>query len=589
MSTNKITTDRILENIYGVTASGTLTNNFTGGKLHYVQQYQSNFRNRQDIINNMNNIKYIGQNVVQKQITGGVKRRKNIRRKANEKSKDNVVIYASPEYVKDSSLQIFMDKFFLYYRMSRSPNSAIYIIPSDTTLKSMISKRGDGKEGSIELQSSVRQNKEIQWEKYFFITFGDNSKSDRYRIDPGLTDISAYPNKSFDEVRRTNLLGEVFYISYKDKDTVYINSKPNQHDGNQLKFIARFNNGGYIFKGDIPKESIEKIGPKSPTKKLSRQSRQRFDDLSFGDIPFVGGNNKTSFDVLQKYDEAYNFDHELASEHFIRCVANKITDKKYFSNSDMLFNSLYYCATNPQGVNMSDFGKEMNENDFKQLFKDYKPLTNTNFEQINNLSKKINKLYINNVSDKNETRQFVNAVKNIYKNISDKTIPTVDILTGYTREHERVNYNDVYNDIYDVLSNDETATCQTCSLINNSMTANMLPSLVGRSALPVFCSFCGGSFESSMKNVSSMDKQDSEEKQNIVKDIFQIKQDECPCSGKEQPKQIEQPQKEPEPVEQQEPNIAADIYDNHAEEHDDEVMTDDDDIDDLVENFFGED
>ena len=596
---NTVSADRILENIYGMSATGTIRDNFVGGNLqkdHYVQLYKTNYKSRENIIASMNNIKYVG--ATTNNISGGV-RKKSVRKskqstKRRATAPKDIVIYASPEYVKDQSLQLFMDKFFLYYRMSRSPNSAIYIIPSDATLKSMISKRGDGKDGSIELQRSVRQNSEIQWERYFFITFGNNSKTDRYRIDPALTDPGAYPNKEFDEIRRTNLLGEVFYISYKDKDSVYINNKPGQHSGTTLKFVARFNNGGYIFKGDVPKDAIEKIGTKSTTKKLAKRYPRKFNELSFGDIPFVGGRAQNSLDVLQRYDELYNHDHDLAAEHFMRCFANKNTDSKYFGNSDMLFNAIYAAVSNPTAVNMVDIGQEVDKQCFDKMFANYKLVSNVSHDQIKSLSQKINKLYNNVVINKSETKQFVNAVNNIYKNIQDKQIPVVDIMTGYVRQHNQINFNDIYDDIYETLTTDNN-NCQACSLINNAMTANMLPSLVGRSCLPIFCSFDGGCFENDMTagkyNAHDDEPVDKQDDRNIVQEIFQAcpKNNDCGCESK-QSSQHEPEQTTPQP---EQPMVANSVEleqeDNPDEIEDglsDAVEEDDDTLDEFINDVF---
>lgn len=536
-----VSSDRILENIYGITATGMIKNNIMGGnnRIHYVTPYQSNFRDRTTIINNNNN---------RLNITGGksnkrtTKKKTTIKHKANATTKPlkDIIIYASPEYIKEPDLQTFMDKFFLYYQMSRSPNSSIYVIPPAAILKDMIAKRGDSAEGSIEMQSSVRNNKDIQWNKYLFRKFGNNTRTDKYRIDPAIVDINAYPNSPFDEIRRTNGLNEVYYISYKDKDSVYINSKPNQKTGNVLKFVARFNNGGYIFRGEIPNDVIEYFEDKNTVKKFAKHQRHKFNNLTFGELPFIGGNINTSFDVLQQYDDVYNNDHELAAEHFIRCFAKKDKNKEYFNNSDMIYNAVYYAAHNPNGVNMNDFNNEINDEEFKQLFKDFKPTNNNSVNQVRNLLKRINKLY-NNVCDKNDVKTFINSVKNVYKNISDKYISTIDIMTGYIRNHDKINYNQVYNDIYDAMTSPDISNCQICSLINNAMSSNILPSLVGRNSLPVFCSLSGGSFESDIKqtqlknddNINIVENifnkcpcdEENEDNKNIVGDIF----NKCPC------------------------------------------------------------
>ena len=213
-----ITVDRIMRNIYGTSATGQITN-LSGGNV------VPSFLPKNCIIEErpLPRVQYIDvkdmNNNFSVNMFGGNKNksRKNKQKRskaASTQSTNNIVIYASPEYIPDNSdLHTFIDKFFLYYRISRSPNSAIYIIPPTNELKEMVKKRGDFPEGSLEMQNAVRKNENIGYERYLFVTFGNNSKSDNYRIDPGLTTLSAYPNSAFEMVRRTNLKGEVFYIS----------------------------------------------------------------------------------------------------------------------------------------------------------------------------------------------------------------------------------------------------------------------------------------------------------------------------------------------------------------------------------------
>ena len=375
MVDNPISTEQILKNIYGVTATGTVSN-MSGGNINKKYINIDNIQRavlRDDVVSNNIRIKYLDEKPATNIMTGGRRRTRKTRKlKAGSKAKD-IVIYASPEYVETSSdLRLFMDKFFLYYRFSRSPNSAIYIIPPSAELSKMINKRAKDKpEGSMELQKDVRSNKNIGLEKYLFVTFGDNSKSDKYRIDPNLNSKEAYPNSPFETIRRTNLNGDVFYISYKDDKSVVIHTKPdniNSKDSETLNFVARFNNGGYIFQGSIPDHSEEHIGPKQIKK--SKLYKFAFDEMEFGDIPvndynarstaITGGASNNSLKTFELYDRLYNYDHDVAAEHFLRCAAKKDKlPKNIINNADFLYSAIYYALSKPNAVNANDINKEI--------------------------------------------------------------------------------------------------------------------------------------------------------------------------------------------------------------------------------------
>ena len=545
MVDNPISTEQILKNIYGVTATGTMSN-MQGGNIsnkHFmgINGVQRTLL-RDNVVKENLRIKYLDE-IPNKNIYGGAVKRRKPKRKTHATKAKQITIYASPEYVDTSNdLKVFMDKFFLYYRFSRSPNSAIYVIPPSAELSTMISKRGkDKQEGSIELQREVRNNKGIGLEKYLFVTFGDNSKTDKYRIDPNLTDNGAYPNGSFETVRRTNLNGDVFYFSYKDDKTVIVHTKPdnvNGKDSEVLKFVARFNNGGYIFQGHVPDHSEEHIGPK-PTKK-SKIYKFGFDDLEFGELPktgftqssyvVTGGASNSALKVLELYDELYDRDHDVAAEHFLRCVAKKEKLSNIVTNNaDFLFSAVYCALSKPNAVNVNDINKEISAKEFVNLYKDFKPMKTT-INDCNNkrraVATDITNAYNNYVIGKHNdiynkqfsTNAFVKHFKNWYRKTSDWNIPVADIMTGYIRNNDNPDIQRVGEQIYNAINDTDNINISygVCSIINNSIKNSFAPSLIGKYFPPVFGSVMDvDTFEKSIK------KNNNDEEANTVIEMFE--------------------------------------------------------------------
>lgn len=521
-----ISVDRIMRNIYGSSATGQITN-LSGGNIDIPKFKSEKYRVSERPLPRVQYID-INNSPVNNMFGGGrkpsKKQRRNNRLRA-ESSKEKIIIYASPEYIPDNSdLHTFIDKFFLYYRISRSPNSAIYIIPPTSELKEMVKKRGNYPEGSIEMQNAVRKNDNIGYERCLFITFGNNTKSDTYRIDPELTSQNAYPNSSFGMIRRTNIKGEVFYITCDDKKNVKIHTTPkNVKDGNELKFVGRFNNGGYVFQGKLPPSSVEKIGPKKQTynKVCRKVNKMKFGEMMYYNDSMTGGSNNTTLDLLEKYDEMYKGDHDIAAEHFLRCAAKagKLSDK-YRNNGDLLFSSIYFALSEPTALNECDFCKEDTGNN---LFSSFKPVVRgSNFKnKVNDAIHSLNKIYKR--SERNGTyNDFVESYKRLYSS-NDVCKTTADIMTGYIRNNDSNIESKMINDLYNTFNNSSKASYNTASLIKHAFNSNPLPSAFGMEYYPIITNM--KSFESDIKEnkynieADENDKNAAEDK-NLVNEIF---------------------------------------------------------------------
>lgn len=527
------TIERINKNIYHINENMTL---FDGGDIE-----NNNSRPTAKIV-------YIDSFKPEKTMNavmkGGYRKKNNSVKGGVEKKQ--IVIYASPEYVENNDLRLFMDKMFLYYRFSHSPSAAIYVIPPSNVLKEMIAKRSTkNEEGSVEMQQEVRTNKEIGWERYIFTTYGDNTSNNKYRIDEKLDNIDAYPNSSFDTVRRTNTLGEVFYFSYVSAKEVKVHTMENNAtDGNKLKFVARFNNGGYIFQGLIPMDAVEKLTPKQTKAKNNKNNFRALNLLS-------GGNNNesenSSLHVLQEYDNMYNNDHDIAAEHYLRCVNNKIgNDKmtKYLNNGDLIFSAIQHALLEPNDVTINDIGNEkpLNYSAFKPCEIDHDL-----HKQVKTFaSNKLKQLY-KKYTENDNCNKFIDSYKHMYKNGNNATI-TADIVTGYLRNNQNANIEEDTLLIYNEMKQPHKSS-PVASIIYNAFRNNPLPSAFGAEYYPVLNDY--ESFESVAKNDSKRSKKDStDDEVDGVKQIFEAKPKEMDKNKSEsEDEQEEEQEKENDVVE----------------------------------------
>lgn len=515
--------ENILRNIYGVSATGSLQN-MTGGNIKSFPHLclSSNgfmLKDNEGYTNEIRpkaNIKYIDENV---NMIGGAcggsrkaskpKKSKKQGRKMRGSAAD--IVFASAEYIKNNDLKDFIEKFYLYYRFSRSQNSSIYIVPPRSVLDKMIDLRGKGTEGSAELQEQTRANKDkIGYERYLFVTFGNNTTKDKYRIVDDKTSSAPYPATSFGTLRRTNLIGEVFYITCDDKLKVKIHTKPTNADqGKELKFIGRFTNGGYVFQGEIPEKSLEVIPPKKANARAfshlcSKMSNDDFTNMNFGEFTIMGGFNNQSLELLNMYTDFYNQDHELAAEHFLKAADKKNKLKsKYVQNGDLLYNSLYFALSEPNAMNINDFGNES-----KTIMKNFKPsMKDSNFKNaVINIQSKFNKIH-KQCAMQNNYNKFMKAYKNIYTS-KDVAKMKADILTTYIRNNNSSNIIDSAKLINDIFESDNINASES-NIIKNAFESGPLPSAFGTEFSPLFNNE-DITFEKIIKNKSSGEKRTSQ-------------------------------------------------------------------------------
>lgn len=363
-------------------------------------------------------------------LTGGKKRKpqkRNIQRK-KKLTGSNVMdnILDSPVYLDDNDFSSFLYKFFLYFRVSRSPPSAIYIIPSKEILKSMFDKadklleKEKAGKGTVKARQLINDS-DIEFRRYLFVRYGDNDdKTDGYRIDPsGNSPDTSFPNGNFNTLRRTNLASEVYWISNPSGNKVIISSQKDSNKGNELKYVARSTNGCYIFRGDLPK--VETIAE-------NKNTAIRI-GLKGGNVN--NGNIQEYLDLCEQFNNA-----DEASETFI---------SKYYKNNKELFNK----NMNGDLVNtaiLSAFeDKIKGGNDEDELLdnilsfeKDSSNIVN-NYNCVNksNLKEKID-VYIDtlyNKCDKLTNSTVVNKLKKIYGNNTSTKVFKADLATALIRSN----------------------------------------------------------------------------------------------------------------------------------------------------------
>ena len=249
---------------------------------------------------------------------GGKKRRQRKAKKSGGSVKEEPIA-SSLEYIGigtkyEEDIKTFLETFMLYYRVSRSPSSAILVIPPKTELQKMkkafedyCKKTLKALPTSIEAENLLASNNEFSsWRNYLFYVYvkGENVQ---YRIDEYQNGgANAYPNdkSSVIEVvfKRANLNSYIWFMKYNEKDDkfyLYPNEDLKNSEAIGLEFIGMAKQGKYMFQADkpIPNNSTNKLD-------LSKQSVNQFLDRS----TMSGGSVKKPIARLVKNWERYGLE-----------------------------------------------------------------------------------------------------------------------------------------------------------------------------------------------------------------------------------------------------------------------------------------
>jgi len=508
--------EQILRNIYGTTATGEIKDlNMKGGDSKNVESI-SVFNVSDNELPNVNRpigkVKYIDENVSQSSLAmqGGTKR-KNIRKdsikmKAGTKNtKLDTTIYKSiSAFINTNQCKeatIFEQEFYLNYRFQDPFPHAIVIIPDDKELNEMMTRiNTKEKKGTKEYIKYLRENADvIGYNKYLFYRF-IASDGDRYKIDPKKNDENAYPNAGFGTIRRGALNGYVYTLTADDiSGKAIIDNELGEQS--TVQYVARCENGVYIFKGTVPEKAKQKL----PNEKSSSNSLKIENTFGY----FTGGsknsNENSSLKCLSKYNEIYNGDREQAAEHFLRCYDNKKRIDR-LPNGNSVYSAIYLALNDPNLLSVNDIGNESNRNLAENLEFGILPTSFNN--SVKNIQNKIKKLY-KTCENSNKLDKFISYYHNLYKG-NDKNKIYADILTGYLQNNE---YDNDIVSAYNLIKTNKGIS--TANMIKNSFLSSPLPSAYGVQEYP----YTLKSFEDTMKNNRSI------EDTNIPEQIFESKND----------------------------------------------------------------
>ena len=228
----------------------------------------------------------------------------------------NGKVYPSAEYVPDESLKKFINEFYLHYLISNIHKNTILIVPSDSTLKSMIDdfkaklKSEKIDECSPDASRYAAKN-DLPFKNYIFDVYGKDSPNNEgapYQIP------SEFPATGSKETfRRTNRLSNVYFFKFESESNIKVANNEKMSNASSLKFIAKADYDCFILKGDIPPavegKSSNVITLSGGSKKHVLRSHfmslvRKYDDLDEAAYNFIG-----SFKDANKIANYYSGDY----------------------------------------------------------------------------------------------------------------------------------------------------------------------------------------------------------------------------------------------------------------------------------------
>lgn len=491
-----VSVDRIMNNIYGTTASQEMNSILITGGESIVQRPKAK----------INYVDYSSTEMFNG-LSGGKKRKTQRKKYRKSDNSSEITIYASPEYIDNKLFTEFIKTFYLYFKVSRSPTSAIYVIPSQETMNHMNSEASkilaekSVVAGSIEAQKLISTAKGLDFRRYLFTAFGNNTKDQKYRIDASGNNKDAYPNDRFDTVRRTNLNSEVYYISYDSPTTVNISSSEKGGETKKLKFVARASNGVYIFSGDLPKAT-----EKSDIAKSAKRT-----------TTMTGGGNIGKFASL-----CNNFgDIELAAEEFVLDAYNKNNDVLNDINGDPVYTAFKITFDEKEDVGdimagiLSSSEKEKIKDDIVKKLNISNKLSNSILDKIEKSKDTFQRYLKSKKAKSNGYKDIINMYMSLYGNKSISKIKA-DLATSLYR-----NGMDNINDIMAICEEFQNPDFNSqlhksgrfAKLLINAYQKTPLTSLEGSSYIPIF-----GSLNKKRKIKNNATEKSTDDEKDIMQD-----------------------------------------------------------------------
>jgi hypothetical protein len=421
--------DEIMKNIYGASET-----KIEGGRPRIIPKHGT--------------IKYVGGFTSKRSIESAMEyqfsrnkqngmRNKDVRAKKSEPVAAESPLVPSLDYIEQDDLNLFKKEFFLSFRMSHSYPGAIFIVPAHDTLLKMIEemhkllKDNNIEPGTWNAAKFLGSQDDIEYKRYILTTYGDGNNNDMpYRID------ESYPPTEFKQVRRTNLMSEVYYISFKDESHVTISPFVSKKDSNTLTLIGKAAKSNYAFQGNLPKAVETNVITKKEIVSLTGGNAPRTRGECFLELVHTNGNV------------------ENAAEEFVACSAlSEISDmknssnvesvaKKYsnFYSGDFVHTAFQILGANSEPIKMN-FSNKDKSRIHKEILKNY---TQKNLEfptQSNELfSKLLKHSYVG--AGKpilDSTKLFVNGLKSQYNKLKlSNNVMIADIALSMYRENDNI-------------------------------------------------------------------------------------------------------------------------------------------------------
>lgn len=262
-------------------------------------------------------------------------------------------VYPSAEYVPDDGLKKFINEFYLHYLISNIHKNTILIVPSDSTLKSMIDNfKSKLKSENIDPcspdASRYAAKNELPFKNYIFDVYGKNSPNNEgmpYQVPPDFPQ-----NGTKETLRRTNRLSNVYFFQFESKSSIKVANNEKMSGASTLKFIGKADHECFILKGDIPSavesKSDNVITMTGGNKKQGLRSYfmslvRKYDDLDVAAYNFIG-----SFKDAKKISKYYSGDYIHSAFSILADDANEGLSFEY----------------DPSDETISDFHSELIDN-----------------------------------------------------------------------------------------------------------------------------------------------------------------------------------------------------------------------------------
>lgn len=497
-----ISVDRIMSNIYGPTATQE-TASIMGGEYRqnffYVDDIKHNNRKQQTTTGGGFSL-YGGSSKNKINYNNSAKSYK--KKKQFRGGKTNITIYADLRHYGDAEINKYILDFFLEYFIDRAAPASIILIPSKTAMAELYKKLKDVikgiPEGSSEAKKAVIENADkIGYRRYIFNRYGDNTKEQNYRISSDDSNAQTdYPNGTFETLRRTNAVGEVYYISYDSPKSVICSATPGGK-GTSWDFVCRCYNCVYVFRGDLPK-AAENIS--TAYRKHIRKSMR-------------GGFSGTYLNSFLDFVNAYNNLDDAAESYILQRFKADPSFVSQYTNGDRVF-TMFSCALSDIQNNKTSkdfdeiFGRIRNNEERKQLEKQYRK------ECIKNMTAADVSKRVKSVLHKMTGQKYniITDLQKIYKN-KNPLIIRADLMTSLYRNGVRD-----AAELFDITEDFSNGKTQNIDAYNNTLMDSYMrypmTSVIGKNVIPIsFDTIAEGVTSNSERNQETAETRNEEQPQ----------------------------------------------------------------------------